>query len=206
MPKDTFFNLPKEKQERIIDAAIDEFGAHSFHQARVTAIAEQAGIPVGSFYQYFEDKMDLFKYLVELVAEKKLSYINRDLLENEEKYSFSQLLREAFASGIRFAKENPRLLPIGLMLVNDKTLLREIFGKHINKSVGFFRQMLEAARARGEIDPHIDPKLAARMITGMLFSITDFFYEDGKLNLDDMAVIDQMLYFIENGLGKKRKK
>ena len=49
MPKDTFLNLPKEKQERIIDAAIDEFATHSFHQARVTAIAEQAEIAVGSF-------------------------------------------------------------------------------------------------------------------------------------------------------------
>jgi len=203
MPKDTFFNLPKEKQERIIDAAIDEFATHSFHQARVTAIAEQAGIPVGSFYQYFEDKMDLFKYLMELVVEKKIFYINRDLLETEEKYSFFQLLREAFVSGIRFAKENPRLLPIGLMLVNDKTLLREIFGEHINKSIDFFRQMLEKAKTRGEIDPSIDPELAAHMIAGMLFSLTDFFYEAGKLDLDDMTVIDQMLYFIENGLRKK---
>ena len=32
MPKDTFFNLPKEKQERIIEAAIDEFSIHPFHR------------------------------------------------------------------------------------------------------------------------------------------------------------------------------
>lgn len=88
MPKDTFFNLPEEKRERIIDAAIDEFAAYPFHQARVTAIADQAGIAKGSFYQYFEDKKDLFKHLIELMVEKKLSYINRDMVESKEKYGF----------------------------------------------------------------------------------------------------------------------
>ena len=203
MPKPTFFNLPEEKRERIIEAAIDEFATHPFHQARVTAIAEQAGIAMGSFYQYFEDKMDLFKYLMESVVQKKISYINRDMVENKEKYTFFELLREVFISGIHFAKENPRLLPIGLMLINDKALYREILGEHVGKSIEFFRQMLEEAKAQGEIDPAIDPRLAAHMMVGMTFSLSDFIFGDGKLDLDDMAIIDQMLYFVENGLKKK---
>lgn len=203
MPKETFFNLPVEKRERIIEAAIDEFATHNFHQARVTAIADQAGIAKGSFYQYFEDKMDLYKYLMELLVEKKLSYINKDVVENRDKYTFFQLLREAFISGIRFAKENPRLLPIGMMLANDKELYHEIFGEHEDKSVDFFWRMLEYAKAQKEIDPTIESKLAAYMLVGMTFSLTDFIMEDGKVDLDDMAIIDQMLYFVENGLKKK---
>ena len=42
MPTETFFNLPKEKKQRIIEAAIDEFSRYSFHKARVTAIADNA--------------------------------------------------------------------------------------------------------------------------------------------------------------------
>ena len=30
MPKPTFFNLPAQKRERIIEAAIDEFATHPF--------------------------------------------------------------------------------------------------------------------------------------------------------------------------------
>ena len=109
MPKPTFFNLPAQKRERIIEAAIDEFATHPFHQARVTAIAEQAGIAMGSFYQYFEDKKDLYKHLMELLVEKKLSYINSDMIKNKGKYSFFQLLREVYLSGFRFAKRKPAL-------------------------------------------------------------------------------------------------
>ncbi|NLY90203.1 MAG: TetR/AcrR family transcriptional regulator [Firmicutes bacterium] len=203
MPKDTFFNLPEEKRQRIIEAAIDEFATHPFQQARVTAIADQAGIAKGSFYQYFADKKDLYTYLMGLMFQKKISYLNQDLMENRGKYPFFQLLREVFISGIRFAKENPRLVPIGMMLVNDKQLYHEIFGHYEDASIEFFRKMLEEAKDQGEIDPVIDPKLAATMLIGMLYSLTDFLIEDGKLDLDDMAIIDQMLYFAENGLKKK---
>src|SRR5699024_9116819 len=64
MPKQTFYNLPEEKRERLIDAAIDEFTIHSLREASITNIINQAEIPRGSFYQYFEDLDDLFFYLI----------------------------------------------------------------------------------------------------------------------------------------------
>lgn len=203
MPKDTFFNLPEEKRERIMEAAIDEFATHPFHQARVTAIVEEAGIAKGSFYQYFEDKKDLFKYLMEQIVEKKMSYINCNLVEGKGKYGFFQLLREVYLSGIRFAKDNPRLAPIGIMLLSDKELYREIFGEHTDKSVDFFRQLLEYGKEQGAVHPKIDSVLAAKMLAGMSYALVDYIYADGRLDYDDMVIIDQMLYIIENGIKQK---
>ncbi|HHU91587.1 MAG TPA: TetR/AcrR family transcriptional regulator [Halanaerobiaceae bacterium] len=203
MPTDTFFNLPVEKRERIIEAAIDEFSRYSFHKARVTAIADNAGIAKGSFYQYFEDKKDLYKYLMEIIAEKKLSYINKDMLMNREKYGFFQLLREVFLSGIRFAKENPRLVPIGEMLVADKDLLSELYGEHRYLSSDFFKELLEFGREKGEIDPDADLDFLARMLSGLTYSLVDLVMEDGKIDMDDMEIYDKVLYFVENGIKKR---
>jgi AcrR family transcriptional regulator len=203
MPKDTFFNLPEEKRERIIDAAIDEFAAYPFHQARVTVIADQAGIAKGSFYQYFEDKKDLFKHLIQLILEKKLSYINRDMVESKDKYGFFQLLREVYLSGIRFAKDNPRLVPIGIMLASDKKLYSEIYGEHEGKNIVFLKELLEYGKTQGAVDPVVDSTLAAKMLMGMSYALIDYILEDGKLDLDDMKIIDQMLYFVENGIKKR---
>ncbi len=203
MPKDTFFNLPEEKRARIIDAAIDEFAAYPFHQARITVIADRSGIAKGSFYQYFEDKKDLFKYLMELMVEKKLSYINHDMVEGREKYGFFQLLRKVYLSGIRFAKDNPRLVPIGVKLASDKELYREIYGENEGKGVDFFKQLLDYGKEQGMVDPATDPALVAKILMGMSYSLVDFIMDDGKLNLDDMKIIDQMLYFVENGIKKR---
>ena len=203
MPTETFFNLPEEKKQRIIEAAIDEFSRYSFHKARVTAIADNAGIAKGSFYQYFEDKKDLYKYLMEIIAEKKLSYINKDMLMNREKYGFFQLLREVFLSGIRFAKENPRLVPIGEMLVADKDLLNELYGEHQYLSYDFFKELLKFGRDKGEIDPDADLDFLARMLSGLTYSLVDLVMEDGKIDMDDMKIYNKMLHFVENGIKKR---
>ena len=63
MPKSTFYNIPEEKRERIRKAGLLEFSNNSFRDASINKIIKEADIPRGSFYQYFEDKRDLFIYV-----------------------------------------------------------------------------------------------------------------------------------------------
>lgn len=49
MPSQTFFNLPKEKQDRIMAAAREEFFTHSFDEASINRLIKAAGIPGGAF-------------------------------------------------------------------------------------------------------------------------------------------------------------
>ena len=64
MPKQTFFNLPPEKRERIVSAIRQEFTEHLYADVSINRIIKDAGIPRGSFYQYFEDKHDLLDFLI----------------------------------------------------------------------------------------------------------------------------------------------
>lgn len=79
MPKETFFNLPKNKQEAIIDASIKEFGRVSFNEVSINQIIHNAGISRGSFYMYFIDKEDLYHYILKTYREK-LSKIFEDII------------------------------------------------------------------------------------------------------------------------------
>jgi len=88
MPKQTFFHLSKDKQDTLIQAAKQEFSRAPLHEASIANIIKSAGIPRGSFYQYFEDKDDLFYYLLTKLAEKNnrrfisvLNEKNGDLFE-----------------------------------------------------------------------------------------------------------------------------
>ena len=65
MPKQTFYKLPQEKQERILAAAKREFTQVRYSDASINQIVREAGIPRGSFYQYFEDKKDIFIYFLQ---------------------------------------------------------------------------------------------------------------------------------------------
>ena len=64
MPSATFFNLPGEKRRRLLDAAWEEMTAVSFDKVSINRIIQNAGIPRGSFYQYFTDKLELFRFLL----------------------------------------------------------------------------------------------------------------------------------------------
>ena len=66
MPTDTFFRLPKEKQDVILKSARNEFSTISYNEVSINQIILNAKIPRGSFYMYFKDKEDLYFYLTEV--------------------------------------------------------------------------------------------------------------------------------------------
>lgn len=109
MPKQTFLNLPKEKQQTLINAALKEFSRVPLNEALISNIIAAAEIPRGSFYQYFENKEDLFYYIFSTYARKgERAFINTlkryngdlldtfvdlygrmlDLIENDEQKSY----------------------------------------------------------------------------------------------------------------------
>src|SRR3954462_3882634 len=75
-PKATFHNLPEEKRRRIVDLAVEEFSEHPYRQASLSRIVTRAGIAKGSIYQYFDDKLALYRWLfLEEVANRKIAYL-----------------------------------------------------------------------------------------------------------------------------------
>lgn len=70
MPKQTFFNLQQDKRKKLIESAEIEFTRVPLFEASIANIIKMAGISRGSFYQYFEDKDDLYFYLLEAKLNK----------------------------------------------------------------------------------------------------------------------------------------
>ena len=65
MPKSTFFNLKSDKKNKILESCKKEFSRSFLSNALVSNIVEDANIPRGSFYQYFDDIEDCFYYIVD---------------------------------------------------------------------------------------------------------------------------------------------
>ncbi len=82
MCTETFLRLPEEKRGRFLEAAWGEFTRVKFSDASINQIVRHAGIPRGSFYQYFADKEDLFAYLLQGVREQFVQLFARLLEEN----------------------------------------------------------------------------------------------------------------------------
>jgi AcrR family transcriptional regulator len=70
LPKKTFFHLSKDKQDMLIQCAKREFSRVPLHEASIANIIKDAGISRGSFYQYFEEKEDLYYYLLDQSSQR----------------------------------------------------------------------------------------------------------------------------------------
>ena len=81
MPSSTFLNLAPEKQEKLLTAAVREFTERPYNEASIKRISQSAGIPRGSFYRYFRDKEDLFRYLIQ-ESEDALLIAYEEILRN----------------------------------------------------------------------------------------------------------------------------
>ncbi|MUU10235.1 MAG: TetR/AcrR family transcriptional regulator [Oscillibacter sp.] len=81
MPSSTFLNLPAEKQEKLLEAATREFSHRPFNEASINQIIKEAGIP-GQLYMYFQDKEDLFRYLLKGYVDQLFMLLEEFLLRN----------------------------------------------------------------------------------------------------------------------------
>jgi len=82
MIKRTFYNLPAEKREKIIDVTRREFSKGNRKKITINSVIKNAGISRGSFYQYFDDKLDLVELITEDMFSRMVDFIRDELMLN----------------------------------------------------------------------------------------------------------------------------
>ena len=91
--KEQFDKISDEKRKRIIEAALIEFSSMGYNAANINVIAKNAGISIGSMYQYFESKENLFLTIIDEaynVIENSISHI--DALKGDIFYKFDIII------------------------------------------------------------------------------------------------------------------
>ncbi len=152
----TFRHLPRDKQERVMDAALTEFADRGFHEASLNRLVAQAGIAKGSIYQYFPNKEGLFHYLFQ----KALSMVRGTLTAVKEETLNEDLftrLEKSLKAGVRFLKEHPRIFGLYLKIQFDKQVpfREELLSAVRVHAVEYFGSLVRRARARGELRPGV---------------------------------------------------
>ncbi|MBN1430407.1 MAG: TetR/AcrR family transcriptional regulator [Anaerolineae bacterium] len=217
MPKQTFFNLPEDKQRLIEEVAVDEFAGRGYAAASISQIVSRAGIAKGSFYQYFEDKHDLFMHLVNRVTEEKHAYF-KDCRPPDPGIDFFANLRWMFEAGFAYAAAQSRLnQAVSRVLFGEGLFMGEMFKEARQASAQMFVEMLQQAAERGDIDANVDPTVAAFAVETLLNSLGLFILNQQAVSQEVLQqgridwltseqarqIVDNMLFVLEHGLRKK---
>jgi len=167
--RDTFWHLPADKQERVLNAALTEFADQGYHQASLNRLVAQAGIAKGSLYQYFPNKEGIFRHIFQLA----LNLVRQTLVEVKETTQNEDLftrLEKSLQAGVRFLQKHPRIYSLYLKIQFDRQMpFREEFLAAVRRHAGeYFGSLITRARARGELRPGIS-EAAARFLLDAVF-------------------------------------
>ena len=200
MPKQTFFNLPNEKQEQIINAAISEFSQSSFKEVKISDIITKAKIPRTSFYDYFKDKKDLYKYIILIIKEEKMKFMAPVLEKQQE--SFFEKLRDLFNAGANFAYSKPEYEKLSNKMYEDIDLIKEILGVESIDVSSFYEYMILEGIKSKEIRSDIDVKFVAKSIHILSSNIMTEGLEERKGNINEYIekIADKIIDFIKRGI------
>lgn len=216
MPKETFFNLPDDKRERLLQIAIDEFADNDYQNASISRIVKEMGIAKGSFYQYFEDKKDLFMYLIDLSLQEKHQLLGK--IEIPANVNMFEMLRLLFQMQVKFDFEHPRLSEVGHRAIYREVPFKsELLDNLRRQGEMGYRQMVERGIADGSIDPHVNAETAVFMVSTIMMELGN--HLQARLGIDSKTMItrsltdaqwaeanqifDELVHLLQMGLGRK---
>ena len=204
MPTATFFALPEERRERLVREAIAEFSERPYAEASLSQIAVRSQIAKGSFYQYFADKLDLYRWLVtEEAPRAKREFIGAAGQSGDFWADFETLIER----GMAFLVERPRLARLTATAA-DPSANADVRGLHraiCDAGIEELRAQLERGIASGAIShPELKLDVATRLVAAIVGpGLTDVVLHELGAELHEVLSSDSLRERL--GLARRRR-
>lgn len=178
-----------EKRRQILDAAIRVFARQGFHSARVSDVAEEAGVAYGLVYHYFDSKDQM---LNELFSERWSLLLEAIREADAELGSPREKLGAAAGFIIESYRHDPELMKV---IIVEVTRAANSFGRthlpEIRQAYDAIAKIVSDAQADLEFRTDVSAEFAAmlfygaieQLLTGWIFGVvpaSDSDYESAK--------------------------
>jgi AcrR family transcriptional regulator len=142
----------RRRLESIVEAAAELFAEQSFPEVTMDAIAQRAGTPIGSVYQYFEDKRAVFAAVMARsnarareAFEGVAQLARASIVGVEPALPFGAVLEAAIDGFLHLQKREPsfraanrNLTFLGELVAEDEALQRELAARTAELFASYF--------------------------------------------------------------------
>lgn len=200
MPKDTFFNLSQEKQERIIESAKAAFSKKRYSAVTIDAIVALAKIPKGSFYQYFDNKDDLYKYIFYDVGKDKKEML-LEALDQYGELDFSKMLMQLMNKAYEFEARDRRIFELKQRFLNEvpQETKNIILSELVPATMDLYKQIILKYIQNTTFREDIDVETAAFILTMVTMHIDQY---PSATGVDHSNTLLKVCKILEKGLVK----
>ncbi|ACL06121.1 TetR/AcrR family transcriptional regulator [Desulfatibacillum aliphaticivorans] len=190
----------RETRRKIVEAARDLFTEMGFEETTTHLIADKAGMSVGGLYAHFQNKEDIFLYILELRS-KEVYQITLDSLKviQEKNIALDQALdhlyRTWYKAHTRHGKLNQEMLRFCMM--------NETAGKIHNYWEKAETDAVKSLIARYQEDLAIaDVDSAVTVVARSTHEVFHYLYRE-KDSVDENAVLTSLITMVQRFLVKK---
>lgn len=216
MPKQTFYNLPQKKQDTILNAAMEEFAEAGYDLSSIQKITKASGIARGSFYQYFEDKADVFAEVMFVISTRKMKYL-KPVMDRSKNLGLFDLLKDLVKAGVEFGINDPVAFKIGKGITSSKTLDLMSFIQQYKQSIyernhiteeEIYMKAVQLSIERGEIDSRFTLEAAINYANKSMEAMAEMYWNymanQGDPHAGD-SILDETIHVLRYGLSSTNK-
>jgi AcrR family transcriptional regulator len=180
----TATDAQREKERRILRAAISVFARYGYHASKVSAIASEAGVAYGLVYHYFGSKEQLLETIFRRTWANMLEAVEEversDAPVREQLRGIARIVLGAW-------EQDPELIRVLIREVaRGPRLQHEI--DEIQHAFAALERIVVRGQERGELRPELEPRLAAWILYGALEEIlTGWVFGNLAASAEDVA-------------------
>jgi AcrR family transcriptional regulator len=166
----------------ILSAAIEEFAAQGFHDAKISNIVSRASVTQPAFYFYFPSKQEIYDHLLARVHDELLATIRAARVPSDvDEANFPNMLRAAIEAFLQYFSDNPLLARIGYFQSPISAAIREEVIAALSRHVAF-------EQGAGYLRRDLDPVFFTECYSGTLERVIQRFLLTGNGSPRDLAL------------------
>ncbi len=204
MPTQTFLNLPEEKQRRILNAAVKEFGQRNVQEANLSNIVSDAGIARGSLYQYFPNKDDLYIYVFDTLRAERSEYVE-PAFALYKKEPFIKFFEKFYLLDSEYLLRNPSHIELGKHLYSyARGVSQRLIQRLQTRYKDIFLVGIETDKEKGLITRRVNSTTLADLCVHFVTDVFIFQSVSQQLSMKNIREnIRQTLYILEMGMAPR---
>lgn len=192
-----FRKIPEEKQNKIIEAALNEFALYGYSEANINKIAERANVSVGSLYKYFNDKQNLYQTIVNHSSDTLKEVLSRIVIENGDIFAIIERIIEAIQNYSR-SHQNMFKLYNEMTAENNSELTWKTAGSVEGVTADLYAALIAKAQDSGTVRKDFEPRYFAFFLDNLFmllqFSYSCVYYKERlKMYVGEKAIQDDKL-------------
>lgn len=186
---------------RLLEAAEEVFEEDGFLEARISDIAERAGLSHGSFYHYFESKEEIFREVAAAVDERLSEPLGSVILDPSSHAAPHERIREALRRHLESYRAEARIVGVIEQVSRYDEHVKALRHARHQRYQQQVTASIRNLQRHGLADAALDPKIAAAALGALVSRFPEMWFVQGFVNCSFDKGVDQLTRIFVNVLG-----